>query len=413
MTPFNAGNPEDCQEKKLPPRDWILLPLISLLTIGLLAGSTELIARRMFSRTGTLYDCLVLNDPSTGTRGIPGCVSREKIEETQPVEYRFNSSGYRAETEFGPKSPGTYRIVMVGSSFAMGYRVPVEETFAARLQAELSQRTGLRTELFNEAMAGSGGSPRSVSLRFKDALAAKPDLILWILTFWDVSHVSSIMPEETPAGHETSIGRTRRLVKEALARKSIVEMVRDLSDVPLKVVRVRWEMTRTAFLLQHFLNESQSQYLRAYLIGSDSNNGFLKTEPSAEWQTWLRQSDSYAEELQARAAAAGVPLVAVLVPDRAQAALISMGAWPADIDPFKLDDELRAMIVRHGGIYIDILSGFRNIPNPEHYYFPVDGHPNAEGQRIISRLLAEALTGGAIPALKVAAQSPAAKDPDR
>ena len=107
MTPSDAGTLDDGKEAKLPPRDWLLLPLISLLTIGLLAGATELIARRMFSRSTTsLYNCLVLNDPSTGTRGIPGSVCWEKIEETQPVEYRFNSSGYRAGIEFGAKVRG-------------------------------------------------------------------------------------------------------------------------------------------------------------------------------------------------------------------------------------------------------------------------------------------------------------------
>jgi hypothetical protein len=386
--------------------------LISLLTVGVLTGATEMIARRMFPRSETsVYNCLVLSDPSTGTRGIPGRTCWEKIEENQPVEYRFNSSGYRAGMEFVPKSPDTYRIVMVGSSFAMGYRVDREKTFGALLPAELSQRTGHRAELYNEAMAGSGGSPRSVSLRFNDALATKPDMILWILTFWDISHVSTIMPDDVaPVGHGIAMGRTRRLVREALATKSIPEEIRALADVPLKVVRVRWEATRSCFLLRHFLNEGQSQYLKSYLMQPDSSIGFLRAEPSAEWKSWLRQSDSYAMELEARAKAAGVPLVAALVPDRAQAAMISRGEWPAGLDPYKLDHELRAMIVSHGGTYIDILPGFRNVPNPERYYFPVDGHPNADGHKIISELLANALTGGAVPALTVATQPQAAKD---
>jgi hypothetical protein len=408
MTPSDAGTLDNGKEAKLPPRDWILLPLISLLTIGLLAGATEMIARRMFSRSTTsLYNCLVLNDPSTGTRGIPGSVCWEKIEEAQPVEYRFNSSGYRAGIEFGPKSADTYRIVMVGSSFAMGYRVDSEKTFGALLPAELSQKTGRKTELYNEAMAGSGGSPRSVSLRFNDALAAKPDMILWILTFWDISHVTTIMPDDGMPVDRRPGGTIRRLVKEALAKKPPSEAMRALSDVPLDVLRVRWEATRSCFMLRHFLNEGQSQYLRSYLMQPDSSIGFLREEPSAEWQSWLRESDSYAMELAARAKTAGVPLVAVLLPDRGQAAMISMDQWPNGVDPYKLDDELRAIVEKHGGIYIDILPGFRTIPNPERYYFPVDGHPTAEGHKKISDLLATALAG-VVPSSSVATQPPAA-----
>ena len=33
MIPANASGPEDFKEAKLPRRDWILLPLLSLLTI--------------------------------------------------------------------------------------------------------------------------------------------------------------------------------------------------------------------------------------------------------------------------------------------------------------------------------------------------------------------------------------------
>jgi hypothetical protein len=37
------------KETRLPRRDWILLPVLGLLTICLLAASSELIARRVFS----------------------------------------------------------------------------------------------------------------------------------------------------------------------------------------------------------------------------------------------------------------------------------------------------------------------------------------------------------------------------
>ena len=84
--------------------------------------------------------------------------------------------------------------------------------------------------------------------------------------------------------------------------------------------------------------------------------------------------------------------------------MVSMGQWPQGYDPYKLDDELRAVIQANGGTYIDILSNFRKIPNPEQYYFPVDGHLDAEGHAVISGLLTESLTGGAIPALKAAPQ---------
>jgi hypothetical protein len=81
--------------------------------------------------------------------------------------------------------------------------------------------------------------------------------------------------------------------------------------------------------------------------------------------------------------------------------MISMGQWPKGEDPYKLDNELRAIITCHGGIYLDIAPDFRNIPDPEQGYLTVDGHPNTEGHAIIAGLLARELTSGAIPELRV------------
>jgi hypothetical protein len=80
--------------------------------------------------------------------------------------------------------------------------------------------------------------------------------------------------------------------------------------------------------------------------------------------------------------------------------MISLGNWPADYDPFKLDHEVRAIIESHGGIYVDILPDFRTAPDPEGHYYPIDGHPDAAGHAMIAKFLTSALTSGVVPALK-------------
>jgi hypothetical protein len=82
-----------------------------------------------------------------------------------------------------------------------------------------------------------------------------------------------------------------------------------------------------------------------------------------------------------------------------------MGNWPVNIDPFSLDNELRSIVVSHGGTYIDVLPAYRDIPDAEMGYFPVDGHLNSLGNSTMSELLAKELTSGAVPALKVDPQS--------
>jgi hypothetical protein len=405
---ISAAGAGDDTVQRLPGRDWILLPALSLLTIAVILGSTESIARRIFRESRTrAIDCMVLNDASSGVRAIPNSVCSEKLAEDRlPIEYRFNSCGHRAGTECGPKPPGIYRIVMAGSSFAMGLEAAREKTFAATLPAELSRQTGRKVDLYNEAM--ESGFPHSVELRFNEVLAARPDMILWILTPFDIKKVSSVLPDqETSRG--SFLARNWSRTKVAFSTESIPDASRDL----WQRVADAFGTTRTAFMLRHCLFQSQTQYVRSYLIGGDDESGFLRAEPSKLWQDRMRQFDGYAADIEQRATAAGVPLVVVMLPNRAQAAMISMGAWPAGFDPYTLNDEVRSVIVSHGETYIDILPGFRDVPNPEQGYFTVDGHPNAQGHARFSSLLARELTSGIVPALKVVAQPKTAQETGR
>jgi hypothetical protein len=391
MSQDHSGKQETMTDARLPRRDWFLLPMTGLLTIGLLAGSTELTARRVFTFTKTeAEDCMVLTDPSTGTRGIPGCDCWEKKGESQLVEYRFNSSGYRADSDFGAKPPGTYRIVMVGSSYAFGMRVPMNEALATLLPAELSKQTGHKVELFDEAMAGMGGGPHSVALRFNDALAAKPDMILWMLTPWDIQQGAAMMPAkgQVPLVGGSFISRAWSRVRKAVTASSSKDAIDEILSY-----------TRTATLLRHYLYQSQSLYLNSSLGAAALGPQALVAEPSAEYESQLRDCDTNAAEIEARASAAGVPLVAVLVPNRAQAAMISIGTWPNGYDPFQLGRSLRAIVVGHGGIYIDILPDFRTVPDPERYYYAVDGHLDPGGNALVSQMVAKALISGAVAAL--------------
>lgn len=83
---------ENVKEENLPRQDWILLPMIGMPTIYVLAVSKDGIARRVFSVSTTLMaNCMVLNDPSTGARGIPNSACWETFPESQPLEYKFNN----------------------------------------------------------------------------------------------------------------------------------------------------------------------------------------------------------------------------------------------------------------------------------------------------------------------------------
>jgi hypothetical protein len=410
--------PGDPHDSNLPRRDWILLPAISLATVVLLALFTEAIARWIFpvSESG-LDQCFVFNDLSGLEPARPNSVCRERAAESRAVaEYRFNSNSDRAGTELGPKPPETYRVVMIGSSFAFGLFVPREETFAALLPGEITRRTGRRTEVYNESTGGKfrGGPFPLVKSpeHFDHVLAPSPDLILWIITPNDIANAALDKPAtELPPAEAVHAAQTREGAaagtqhpSSRLANAWGVWM--DAASHAEWRFRSRWEQARTSVLLKHFLiaSQSQAQYVHSYLKNPE-NAEFLMTEPSAIWTRELENFESIAAEFARRAAAAHVPFAAAMIPNRAQAAMISKGDWPKGYDPYHLDREMCATITNHGGVYLKILSKFREIPEAERYYFPVDGHPDAEAHAIIAGLLAQELTGGAAPLMGVAPQT--------
>ena len=382
-------------------RDWILLPLLSLFTVSLILSASELISRRVFSASNApSLGCMVLNDGTSGPRAIPDCVCSYKIAESDLVEYRFNSCGHRAGMECGPKPRDTYRIVLVGTSMAEGLHVPWTQTFAALLPQQLSRATGRRVQVYNEALEWE--SPHLIDTRFKEVLSVQPDIILWALTKWDVENASLTTP--LPAVREDSRNRTAGAgnlkgmlarnwsrVVEAVGKKTVSNALRDGCKYLIRSVS-----PGTVFLFEHFLSEDPSEYVKRYL-GFRDEAAFLRVAPSATWQSELRDLDRYAADMERQAKAAGVPVVATVLPTHAQAAMISLGEWPADLNPYKFGADVRSIIESHGGTYIDLLQGFRGITDIEQDYYPVDGHPNASGQAVFAHLLARGLIGRAVP----------------
>src|ERR1700733_10827298 len=106
------------EEMALPRRDWILLPLIAVVTITLMVAVSEAVARLVWPEQED--SCLVTGGPS-GLRFLPNCKSRAKEPETPWVEYSYNSCGFHTLEPCVPKPEETIRIAVLGSSYSHGY----------------------------------------------------------------------------------------------------------------------------------------------------------------------------------------------------------------------------------------------------------------------------------------------------
>lgn len=399
MTELNEGKQKDLSETKLPRRDWLILPLLSIFTVSLILLALALTAQRLFPNPvqpgrATLASCLVIDDPTTGVRGVPNCDAWAGVYESGPAEYKLNSCGHRAAMDCGTKPEGTYRIVLLGTSTSLGWSLPREKTFAALLPGEIEQLTGRKVDLYNEGMMWQ--SPYDVELGFKDVMAAKPDLILWVLPPVAPLSAGERVPPHDNLPHASSTQQDGLFpavvstAKDAVATGSISRGIHLLLG--------EFQSSQIQFMLQHFLYESQTKFVSSYLNTDEA--AFLKSEPTPKWREALSTFDDHFAKVAELAKSAGVPLVVVMAPYRAQVAMVAMGEWPAGYNPYKMDEEWRTIVTRHDATYIDILPDYRNIPNPEREYFPIDGHPTAGGHAILARLIAKELAGGAVPALR-------------
>lgn len=390
----------------LPRRDWFLLPLVSTATVLLVLFTLETIARRAFpDLPESPLDCLVLNDSSTGIHALPNTVCHHKLLEGPTVEYRYNRCGDRAGMECDPAPPGVLRVVLIGSSTTFGYGVPREQSFAALLPALLSERTGRAVQVYNAGIEFYGTAV-AFDLQFQRVLALKPDIILWTMATSDFSNVGIITfvrGNAPPSGLLSTIAAA----SATLHNRGLGAAMGVAIAYPVRMVIY----SRTLFMVRHLVYMDESQYERNAKMNREEVE-FLRSHPDPESLQKLGQFAHYAAEIQAKANAARVPFVVSMLPLRLQASMISLHEGAPELDPYQPARFTRSVVESNGGIFIDILPAFENVRSPGRYYYTVDGHPNARGHALLARILADALTGGAVPELAArenSTQSPPAR----
>ena len=367
-------------QRRAPAWDWVILPLIAVFTIAILGFGTKLFADLEFVHSKPLIGtCIRL--AVTGPHAVPNSVCNERNSYNQLVEYRFNSCGDRSPFDCARKPDGVYRVVLIGASNAMGLSVAESDSLAARLSASLSQSTHRRVEVYNAAMLGAGGSPDTLAGRIPQLMALQPDLILWVISSWDISPDKVDFPAQ-PAQRRTL--RWRDLLR--------------LIDQP-----------RVANLLKGYLYRSQSVYLTAYMKRIQEG-GQITSASSSEEEARTRMLSLDVATIVDRAKVAGVPVVATFLPNRGESTfLFSMVPRPVGFQPDRLNNNLRTIIPGSGATFVDVLPDLRKAPNLDGLYDPAGAHLNGDGDAVLTQILAKDLTGGAVPALSTNDQAQSEK----
>ncbi len=171
---------------KIKLLDLVILPLLAIATEIFLVKSTDLVLQKEYAASSShLEQCLDYPHATAGVPGIPGCTIHEKTFESPLIEYELNECGYRSGSQCKPFSSDVYGIAILGSSVPFGQFVPYEQTIVHVLPGYLSSPQQGKYAIENYSRMEE--YPQAASKLVSEAIASKPNLILWIVSPYDVS----------------------------------------------------------------------------------------------------------------------------------------------------------------------------------------------------------------------------------
>jgi hypothetical protein len=316
----------------------------------------------------------------------------------------INPRGLRDRRQSYEKSPGTFRIVLLGDSFVEAVQVKQSEGVAERLEWALNQDASRPVEVVNAGVAAYGTTQELLLL---DQMGAEldPDLVL-VLFF---------------VGNDVTNNNYRLELWDgdlALALKPYLDLrddgsLRLIPGPPPSAQVGPAALLRSCCALYNVIetgvyNKLDQNYPREKLeaIGGLRTplTGLYDTQPEGEWARAWRASEALLARLRDRSAQLGAPLVVVAAPDwRA----LHPAAWRDELQrgnprSNRLDsgrlrieaptDRLGGIASRLGVSFVDLLPPLRAaMAEGAPLYLDFDKHWTAAGHAVAARAIHQGL----------------------
>jgi lysophospholipase L1-like esterase len=343
------------------------LVLIAIgLFLGLLAVE-QAIPYYWHGRADYGWDGSLEYDPILGWRNRPNfsMVGKAPDSVSRRVEYAHNSKGLRDEEYPYQKPEGTYRILVLGDSFAYGDGVRRSEAFPEMLESLLKEHGSF--EVINTGVMGYGLTQETLYYE-TEGYKYEPDLVM--LVFYDNDLTDLVKEKEQPKPKFQLVDGQLVLHNVPYPHPSELE-THDTEEEWLAAVgkglvkQLRFPETRA--LIEGTLEVKAPRCLKPF-------NQPLYWEYA--WQTVeaiLRRLSENVEEHGGR-------LLVVTTPPHKE----WMGCWSSP------EAEIMDYICTHRRIpHIDLLAGFSQ--GGTRPYFRRDLHWNAEGHRLVAHIIYDQL----------------------
>ncbi len=159
-------------------------------------------------------------------RGLKDLVRKSHRGLFRGTLYETNARGIRDREYATPKPPGTFRVVVVGGSNVMGSWVDADDTYASRVERELTATSKSPIEVVNVAIAGANLEVALARLE-RIGLAYEPDLIVYGFNLTDIRLPGVYSKTATPTGRNGSADSSSALVRAARALgRDLAELLR-------------------------------------------------------------------------------------------------------------------------------------------------------------------------------------------
>jgi len=329
--------------------------------------------------------------PELGWSHIPSKEGYWQIGENR-VFVRINSKGLRDKELSYEKRPNTFRILVLGDSFVEGMQVPLEETFAKRLEAKLNE-SGLTFEVINAGFAGVGTDYGLLFMR-KEGRKYDPDLVL--LGFFAGNDVQDNFRSREILQHgERGLAYEKRGVivrlRQFLAAHSCAYNYLGLA-LPTWTPQFGKILMNLGLLSAQPAADPGTEAARPWLV-------FAKSYPADLEEAWA-VTRFLMSALAREAEGHGSDLAVFSIPSREQVygdlweGLISRPAFKEIKWDLEKPDRILLALTHECGIpFFRLLPAFMENAETDRLYYGEDGHWNVEGNRLAAELVFDWLVG--------------------
>lgn len=364
---------EEAIPRRLPRRDWLLLPLIALTTVLLLMMAGEGVAR-IFWPQGGHESCF-----ASTTRHKANCVERVKYEEGSSwIESSFNECGYRATGPCSAPAPDG-RIAILGSSTSWAYRVDFADSWSVQAARRLGAACGHQPDVQS---VSSFDDLNDIARKLPETLKLKPSLVVLVIMPFDLFKMPEIGFDPEHAADSNPNGAA-----SAAKGKGLMDWVRDLS-----------RDLRATQVAQQFMYLNPERFSSIYLNYGDKAD-FMRPPFTPAWQRRVAYVDDGINYISQRLAEAHVPLLVAFAPQQAQADILGAGLSYPGVDANALTMAVQKIADRHGALFTDGTAFFVGRKDAPTYFYRVDGHLNGKGQRALGAAVAQTILASHIPGL--------------